>query len=64
MRATTWFAKEIVQDTRTNISQLPVIVAVGPNVQTEPDKQDKERHQSQKVFEVGKTKIGGDEVVG
>ena len=64
MRATTWFTSQIVQDTRANISQLPVIVAVGPNVQPEPDKRDKERQRSQKVFEVGKTEIGGDEVVG
>ena len=62
--ANSWFTRRATQDTRTNIAQLPAIVASGPNIQSQPDKEGKEEQNGETYFEVGVTPVGGDEVVG
>ncbi len=59
MRANKWFSKRATQGVRTNLSQEPVIIATGPNIQSPPSKKPDE----EKSFEAGVSEVGGEEVV-
>ena len=56
-----WFKAQSEQNIRTNLAQLPVIAGFGPNIQTQPNKDD---HSEVSFFEVCVSEVGGDEVVG
>jgi len=61
-RSDRWFLSRATQDTRTRVATLPVLAQLGPNNTSEPTR---DRNQKdEKYFEVGKSEIGGEEVVG
>jgi hypothetical protein len=61
-RSDRWFSDKVIQDTRARISTLQVLSRVGPDNASEPtrDRNDKD----EKYFEVDKSEVGGEEVVG
>lgn len=61
-KADRWFQTQASQDTRTRVSILPVLAKVGPDSPAEPHRNENSKGES--YFEVGKSEIGGDEVVG
>ncbi len=57
-----WFRKNAAQDMNVNMSRLPVLARTGhANGETTNDNLDK---QGNKAFVVGKSTVGGKEVVG
>lgn len=61
-RSTRWFNKHNEQTVRMGIQDFPVLTSMGPNVNMNQDKQTNEK--GEKLFVVGRSVIGGEEVVG
>ena len=61
-RSDRWWTSRAVQDTRTRVATLPVLARVGPDNPAEPTRDRNEK--DEKYFEVGKSEVGGEEVVG
>jgi hypothetical protein len=61
-RSDRWFNERAVQDTRLRVSTLPVLARVGPDNPVEPHRDKNSKGNS--YFKVGKTEVGGEEVVG
>ena len=61
-RSDRWFTEKAVQDTRTNVATLPVLARVGPDNPSEPTSDRNEKNE--RYFEVGKSKVGEEEVIG
>jgi hypothetical protein len=57
-----WFSQRSYQQTYSRVAEIPAIVLHGPN-QTEPQDRKMEDKEGRKLFIVGKTKVGGEEVV-
>jgi hypothetical protein len=58
-----WFNSKMGQNTYVDIGSLPAIIKSGVNSNPSPDSKDKDE-KGRKFFVVGKTVVGGEEVVG
>lgn len=57
-----WFETRNTQDTRSRVATLPVLAKAGPNTASEP-KPDSNT-EGKGYFRVGKSVVGGEEIVG
>lgn len=57
-----WFEARSAQDVRSRVSTLPLLAKAGPNATSEP-KPDSNA-EGKGYFKVGKSIVGGEEVVG
>jgi len=61
-RSVKWFNKRAEQNTNSRISELPLLMSLGPSSQI--NEQRKTDSENNKFFRVGDSEIGGEEVVG
>ncbi len=61
-RSTAWFNKRVHQNTATNVAQLPLLAVLGPSTQMQSER--REDGHGKKLFVVGESIIGEEEVVG
>lgn len=61
-RSDRWWQSKAVQDTRARVATLPVLARVGPDNPSEPTRDRNSKNEM--YFEVGKSEVGGEEVVG
>ena len=57
-----WFTRRSYQQTYSRVSEIPAVARHGPNFQ-DVSKGRTQNADGQKLFQVGKTKVGGEEVV-